>query len=106
MPKYLYRGAYSADGTKGLLRDGALKRRETVTRLVEGLGGKVDVFTYAFGEDDVVIVMDLPDNVTAAAIAMTVGASGAVKGNVTVLISPEEVERAGSLRVTYSAPGQ
>ncbi len=106
MPKYLYRGSYSAEGTKGLLRDGGVKRRDTVTKLIEGLGGKVDLFTYAFGKDDVVIVMDLPDNVTAAAIAMTVASSGAVKGNITVLMSAEEVDRAGELRVAYTAPGQ
>ncbi len=106
MPKYLYRGSYSAEGTRGLLRDGGVKRRETVTSLIEGLGGKVNVFAYAFGVDDVVIIMDLPDNVAAAAISMAVGASGAVKGNVTVLVSPEEVDRAGLLRVAYTAPGQ
>jgi hypothetical protein len=59
-----------------------------------------------FGEDDVVLVMDFPDNVTASAIALTVNASAAARGKVTVLVSPEDADKAGDLRVAYQPPGQ
>ena len=106
MPKYLYQASYTQEGTRGLLRDGGSKRRKTIEELVAGLGGKLELFAYAFGKDDVVIVMDLPDNVTASAIALTVNASGAVRGRITVLVSPEEVDRAGAVRVSYTPPGK
>ena len=59
MPKYLVQDSYTADGTKGLLKDGGVKRRAAATALVESLGGKVDCFYFAFGETDVVAVVDL-----------------------------------------------
>jgi uncharacterized protein with GYD domain len=106
VPKYLYQASYTQEGTIGLLKDGGTKRRKSIEQLVEGLGGKLELFAYAFGKDDVVIVFDLPDNVTASAIALTVNASGAVRGKVTVLVSPEEVDRAGAMRVSYTPPGK
>ena len=54
MPKYLSRGSYSADGLKGLQKDKASGRRTAVTKAVEGLGGKLEAFYYAFGEDDAI----------------------------------------------------
>ncbi|HEX7486612.1 MAG TPA: GYD domain-containing protein [Vicinamibacterales bacterium] len=106
MPKYLYQVSYTQDGYKGLLKDGGTKRRQTVKALVEGLGGKLEVFEFAFGADDAVLVMDLPDHVTASAIALAVNASGGATGKLTVLVSPEDVDRAQALRVGYTPPGR
>jgi uncharacterized protein with GYD domain len=105
VPKYLYQVSYTPEGSRGVLSGGGSKRRQIVKELVEGLGGKLELFAFAFGEDDVVLVMDLPDHVTASAIALTVNAAGAARGKVTVLVSPEDVDKAGDLRVAYQPPG-
>jgi uncharacterized protein with GYD domain len=104
--KYLYQVSYTQDGYKGLLKDGGTKRRQTVKTLVESLGGKLELFEFAFGSDDAVLVMDLPDHVTASAIALTVNASGGATGRMTVLVSPEDVDRARAVRVGYTPPGK
>jgi uncharacterized protein with GYD domain len=106
VPKYLYQVSYTQDGYKGLLKDGGTKRRQTVKAVVEGLGGKLELFQFAFGADDAVLVMELPDHVTASAIALAVNAAGGSTGRITVLVSPEEVDRALALRVPYTPPGK
>ena len=73
MPKYLLRATYTADGIKGLMKDGGTKRQAAARRLVESLGGKVEAFYYAFGENDVVAIVDMPDNVSAAAASLSRG---------------------------------
>ena len=63
MPKYLAHASYTTDGLKGLLKDGGSKRREAVEQLAKGVGGTVEAFYYAFGDDDLFVIMDLPDYV-------------------------------------------
>ena len=106
MPKYLFQASYTVDRLKGLLQDGGTKRRETVERLIHDLGGKVESFYYAYGQDDVIAIADLPDSVTTTAIALTIGASGAVNLKTTVLVTPEEVDEAVTKSVNYRPPGQ
>jgi len=77
MPKYLISASYSAEGLKGLQRDKASGRRTAVTAAVEGVGGKVECLYYALGEDDAYVIVDLPDNVSAAALGIAVSAAGA-----------------------------
>src|SRR5205814_659822 len=76
MPKYMFVASYTAEGTKGLLKDGGSARKSAVEKLAKSAGGKIEHIWYAFGEDDVYLVGELPDNATAAAISLTVGASG------------------------------
>jgi uncharacterized protein with GYD domain len=102
----LIEATYSESGLKGLLKEGGSKRRAAVEKLLGSVGGKLETFYYAFGARDLFIVADLPDNVTAAAVSMTVNASGAAKANATVLLTAEEVDAAGKKSVTYRAPGQ
>jgi len=106
MPKYLYRASYTTEGLKGLLKEGAAKRREVVEQLTKSLGGTVEAFYFAFGDDDVYIISDVPDNVTTAAVSLAVNASGAVKVKTTVLLTPEEVDQAAKMTVNYRPPGQ
>ena len=68
-------------------------------------GGRLESFYFAFGERDVYTVVDLPDNESATAVALTVNASGAVKVRTTVLVTPEEVDAAAKRSVEYRAPG-
>lgn len=106
MPKYLVQASYTLEGAKGLLKDGGSKRRAAVQEMLKGLGGTMEAFYYAFGESDAFVIADVPDNVTATAMALAVNASGAVRARTTVLITPEEVDQAIKKTVKYRAPGQ
>src|SRR4051812_3257211 len=98
--------SYTAQGEQGLLSKGGTARRTAVTEMVESLGGKVETFDFAFGKDDVFVVVDLPDNVTAAAIGLAVGASGLTTLRTVVLLTPEEIDAAAAKHAEYHGPGQ
>jgi len=104
MPKYLTHASYTVEGLKGLLKDGGTKRREAVEQLAKSLGGTVEAFYYAFGDDDVIVIFDLPDNVSATIGSMVVSASGAAKAKITVLLTPEEIDQATKKSVDYLPP--
>ena len=106
MPKYLLQASYTAEGLRGLLKEGATKRKEAVEQLIDSLGGKLEVFYPAFGDTDVFLIVDAPDNESAAAASMAVGASGMVQVKTTVLLTPEEMDRATKKSVSYRPPGK
>jgi uncharacterized protein with GYD domain len=106
MPKYLITGSYSSEGLHGLIREGGASRREAVNQLIQGLGGRLEAFYYTFGSDDTLVIADLPDNVTATSVSLAANASGAVRINTTVLLTPEEVDEANKKTIYYRAPGQ
>jgi uncharacterized protein with GYD domain len=105
MPKYLITGSYTVEGAKGLLKEGGSKRRTAVRDVVEGLGGKLEAFYYAFGDTDVFAIIDVPDATTASAFSLAVGASGSARVSTVPLISPEEVDQACKKSVKYRSPG-
>jgi len=106
MPKYLVQANYVGEGIKGLLKEGGSSRRAVVEKLFASLGGKVEAFYYAFGDTDLFIIADVPDNVTAAALSLTVNAAGAATSRITVLLTPEEIDAAAKKTPIYRAPGQ
>jgi uncharacterized protein with GYD domain len=106
MAKYLLQGSYTVEGAKGLLKDGGSKRRAAIEAMIKGLGGRLETFYFAFGDTDVYAIADVPDQVTASALALTVGASGAASVRTTVLVTPEEVDQAVKKTVKYRAPGK
>lgn len=105
MPKYLLKVTYTADGARGLIKDGGSKRRATVQKLVEGVGGKLETFYYAYGPDDAFIIADLPDATSGLALSLAVNASGAVRLSTLPLIMPEEIDAASKKGIKYKAPG-
>lgn len=107
MPHYLLTGSYTADGAKALLAEGGTSRQAQATALVKSLGGTVECFYFAYGTDDVVCVIDMPDSASATAASLTVSSSGKVGVHLTPLITPEEVDDASqkSKKATYRAPG-
>ncbi|MFD5946781.1 GYD domain-containing protein [Streptomyces collinus] len=105
MPTYLFKVKLTTDGLKGLLREGGSARREVVTRMIEGLGGRVEAMYWAFGDDDVYVTAELPGNTSAAAMGMVVSAAGGVRTSTTVLLSADEVDEAVRQQVDYRAPG-
>jgi uncharacterized protein with GYD domain len=105
MAKYLIKASYNPEGVRGLIKDGGSKRRAVVQKLVEGLGGKIEAFYYAYGADDAVIIVDLPDASSGVALSLTVNATGAVRLATTPLITPEEIDAASKKTVDYKVPG-
>ena len=105
MAKYLTIARYTAEGIKGVIDKGGTARVEASRKLIEGAGGSVESFYFALGEDDVYIVCDLPDNVTAAAASMNAAASGMVVNRMVALLTADEVDRAAAAKMRYDAPG-
>lgn len=105
MPLYLIEGSYTAEGTKGLMKEGGSKRRAALQKAVESLGGKVHAFYYAFGKWDVVSIVEYADHATATSAALTVNSTGAVTIRTSVLITPEEVDAAIKKSPSYRPPG-
>jgi len=106
MPKYLIQASYVPEGLKGLLKEGGTSRRTAVEKATKSVGGTLETFYYAFGEDDVCAIAELPDNTAAAALALTINATGLVALKTTVLLTPEEVDAAVKKTPKYRAPGQ
>ncbi|MGI5281761.1 GYD domain-containing protein [Nonomuraea polychroma] len=105
MPKYLIQATYTADGLKGVLKDGGSARRQAVERMAESVGGRVEQMYFAFGENDVYALVDMPSNAASAAVGLRVSASGAVRTKTVVLLTAEEIDEAARLEVEYKAPG-
>jgi uncharacterized protein with GYD domain len=105
MPKYMLQASYTAEGVTGLIKDKASGRRTAVKGSVEAVGGKLESMYYCFGKDDVVVIMELPDNVAAASLVTAVGASGLVRARTTPLLTVEEMDKALVKKVGYKAPG-
>ena len=103
--KYLITGTYTTEGVKGLIEKGGTSRVTAVTHMVESMGGTVEAFYYSFGEADVVVIVDVPDVVTGAALSLAVNASGAVELITTQLVTPEEMDQATQISIDYRPPG-
>jgi uncharacterized protein with GYD domain len=106
MAKFLIEASYTLDGTKGLLKEGGTGRRTAVEQAIKALGGKLEMFYFAFGKTDVFLVVDLPDAVSAAAVSLTVNAAGGAKVTTIPLMNPEEMDAATKKSVKYRAPGR
>jgi uncharacterized protein with GYD domain len=106
MPKYMVQANYEVEGARGLLKEGGSSRLAVVEKLFASVGGKVEAFYYAFGETDLFIIADIPDNVSAAALSMTVNAAGTASSRITVLLTAEEIDSAVKKTVSYRPPGQ
>ena len=97
---------YSPEGVKGVLAKGGTARVESVTHAVEALDGKMQSFDFAFGADDAILVVELPDNASAAAISLAVSATGLAAVRVVPLITPAEIDEAAKKTVAYTPPGR
>lgn len=105
MPKYLFEANYTATGAQGIHREGGTARRAAVEKAVQGVGGRLESFHFAFGDVDAFVIVDLPDNASAAALALAVSQSGLASTKTVVLLTPEEVDAAAKKTVAYRPPG-
>ena len=107
MPRYMVQGSYGTESISSMVKNPS-DRAAALRGMVKGWGGKLESFYFSFGDYDVVVIAEVPDNVTMAAVAMAVGASGALKSfKTTILLTAEEavdaMRKASSLN--YRAPG-
>lgn len=108
MPKYMVSGSYTTEGIKGVIKEGGSGRRKAVEAALHAVGGKVESIYYALGETDVFVVIEVPDNVSVAALAMAVGATGTVNIKTTALLTIEEIDQATKkvASLAYRGAGQ
>jgi|SRR5882757_10284993 uncharacterized protein with GYD domain len=104
MPKYLAVASYTSEGIKGLTKAGGVSRRAVVEKLLKSLGGNLEAFYFAFGENDAYLILNVPDNLTAAAISLAVAGAGATRMKTIELLTPEEIDRAMQKHVDYTPP--
>jgi uncharacterized protein with GYD domain len=106
MATFLVQFSYTEQGLQGLLKEGGSSRREATEKLIKSLGGKLIGYYFSFGDYDGFSLIEGLDNADAAAACLIAGASGAVKTKTTVLLTPEEVDKATRKSGNYRAPGQ
>ena len=105
MPKYLIRGNYTPEGLAGLIKDGGTGRRAAVEQAAKSLGGNLEAMYFALGDTDVYVIVNLPDAVSATAVALAAGSSRSVTLNTCELLTPGDVDAAIKKTVKYRAPG-
>jgi uncharacterized protein with GYD domain len=104
MPKFLFEASYTVEGVKGLQDQGGSGRRDAVAKAAASVGGRLERFYFAFGDHDAFAIADLPDNQSATAFALAVGAAGGATVRTVVLLTPEEVDAAIKRSVDYRSP--
>jgi len=105
MPKYLIEASYTSAGVGGVADKGGSVRRETVGKLIAGLGGELESFYFAFGDADVYVFCDLPSNEAATALALSINRTEATRIKTVVLLTPEQVDAAANMTPEYKPPG-
>ena len=105
MPRFMFTADYTIEGLRGLLAEGGSGRVDATRKAMESLGGHLDAMYFGFGEHDVYILCELPDNKAAAAASLMAGEAGGVNTKTVVLLTPEEIDHATRETVDYRAPG-
>ncbi len=104
MAKFLFQADYTPAGIAGLRNEGGSGRRDMFENMFAKLGGSLEAFYYAFGADDLYMIVDLPDDAAAVAASLAASAAGAISFRAIVLITPETVDEAVGREVDYSPP--
>jgi uncharacterized protein with GYD domain len=106
MAKYLIQATYSAEGFKGVAKDKASGRKAALEKALASVGAKLDAIYYSFGEYDVLLIVDAPDNATVAAVGVAACSTGLARTSTTPLLTVAEADQAIKKSVKYSGPGQ
>jgi uncharacterized protein with GYD domain len=105
MPKYLFYGKYTPEGFKGLMEEGGSKRIEAAKQSLGSVGGALEAFYFSFGENDFYILVDLPDNVTTAAVTFAGNVSGTFSIKGVPLLTAPEMDAVVKKSVDFRPPG-
>ena len=100
MPSYLVQTSYTSEAMAALIKN-PQDRTAVIRKAVENLGGKLVGSWMSFGDQDVVLIIDMPDHISAAAMVLAACAGGSVRGTkTTLLLSLEEgleaIKKAGA----------
>ncbi len=106
MAKYMSKVRYNAEGARALIKEGGTARVDAVKKAVKALGGKMEVFYFAWGGDDAYVIVDMPDENAGLALSLAVNATGAVSLEMVKLITPADMDAAAQTTVKYRGPGQ
>ena len=106
MTNYLVTASYSPEGVRGVLKNGGTARADAVNKAVQGLGGTMHSFHFAFGGDDAIVIVELADNIAAAALGLAVSSTGLAAVKTTVLLTAAEIDEAAKRQVAYTPPGK
>src|SRR5262249_47593317 len=85
--------------------EGGSARKAAVEKTVEGLGGTLEAIYYAYGDTDVIVIVDVPDTASALALSLVVNASGAINIKTTPLLTVADMDAACLKTVTYRPAG-
>ena len=105
MSKYMFKVNYVGELAKGLLKEGGTSRRQAIEKTFASLGGTTESLYYAFGDTDIYLIVDLPDNATAASATFLAKGSG-LECIAIPLLTPEELDEAAKKSPIYRPPGQ
>lgn len=106
MAKYLIKASYSPEGIRGVMAKGGSARADAIEKLASSVGGTVDGVYFSFGPHDLYAIVDAPGHEAMAAIAGTVGQTGALSSYETVvLLTPAQIDEAANMKIDYSPPG-
>ena len=104
MAKFLVRASYTPQGLEGVIEEGFAARQAAVTALIEGTGGVVEAFYFAYGDDDVIVIFD-GDEAAAIGLSLAVNRSGAVELSTVPLLTAEQMDAARTRLPDYRPPG-
>jgi uncharacterized protein with GYD domain len=105
MARFMFKVSYSKEGMQGVIKEGAANRKTFIEKMAAEMGGSISSFDFAFGDTDAYVIAEMEDQVTAAAVATAVAASGAGTIETVVLLSADDVDRAIGKHAPYRAPG-
>ena len=105
MARFMFKVSYSKEGMQGVIKEGAANRKTFIEKMAAEMGGSISSFDFAFGDTDVYVISEMPDQINAAAVATAVAASGAASIETVVLLSADDVDRAIEKHAPYRAPG-
>jgi uncharacterized protein with GYD domain len=105
MKRFMFKVSYTKDGMQGVLKEGGASRVTTIEKMAADMGGSIASFDFAFGDTDVYVIAEMPDEITAAAVATAVAASGAAAVETVVLLSADDIDAAIAKHAPYRAPG-
>jgi uncharacterized protein with GYD domain len=106
MPKFLVEASYTTDGFKGLAKDKASGRKAAIASATKKLGGKLESIYFCMGEQDVILIVDVPDHISAAALSAAASTAGTARTKTTQLLTVDEMDQALGKTVAYRAPGK
>ena len=104
MAKFLIQASYTSEGLQGALSEGFATRMDTVTGMINGAGGTIEALYFAYGEHDVIAIVDGPEE-AAISLSLAINASGAVQLSTTPLISIETMDAARGQLPDFRPPG-